>query len=49
MIAITSDGFVNLTVAPRGIDEVESVMAKGKWPPLKDLYPELRREYLLSM
>ena len=49
VLAITADSFTNYTVAPRGIDEVESVMAQGKWPPVKDLYPELKREDLLTM
>ena len=50
VLAITADGFVNYTMAPRGIDEVEMVMGKGgKWPPVEDKYPELMREGLLTM
>jgi len=34
---------VNFTLCPRTISEVEYVMAGGKWPPMKDEAPELRR------
>jgi Xaa-Pro dipeptidase len=43
VIAITKDGCVNFTVCPRTVAEVEAVMAGGKWPPMKDAAPELRR------
>ena len=33
----------------RGVDEVEDVMEGGKWPPVKDLHPELMRKSLLDM
>eukprot|EP00980_Cylindrotheca_fusiformis_P027274 scaffold19675_cov64-Cylindrotheca_fusiformis.AAC.1 len=46
VIAITKDGCVNFTVCPRTIAEVEGVMAGGKWPPLHDTAPELRRAKL---
>lgn len=43
VIAITKDGCVNYTVCPRTVAEVEAVMAGAKWPPMKDVAPELRR------
>ena len=46
VVAITKTGCVNFAVCPRTIDEVEHVMAGGKWPPTKDNAPELRRERL---
>lgn len=49
VIAITADGFVNYTLAPRGVEEVEAVMAGAKWPPTKDVHPELMRKELLNM
>jgi len=33
----------NFTLCPRTVQEVEMVMAGGKWPPLIDEAPELRR------
>ena len=33
----------NFTLCPRTVSEVEGVMAGGKWPPLVDQAPELRR------
>ena len=47
VVAITKDGCVNLTVCPRTVEEVEEVMAGGKWPPMKDSAPELRRANLV--
>ncbi|GMI14793.1 hypothetical protein TrLO_g4342 [Triparma laevis f. longispina] len=49
VIAITADGFENYTLAPRGIEEVEAVMGGAKWPPMKDVHPELMRKELLNM
>jgi Xaa-Pro dipeptidase len=46
VVAITKDGFINYTLCPRTIEEVEHVMGGGKWPPLKDEMPELKRERL---
>ncbi|KAL3924234.1 MAG: hypothetical protein SGILL_001164 [Bacillariaceae sp.] len=43
VVTVTSDGIVNFTLCPRTVSEVEHVMAGGKWPPLKDEAPELRR------
>jgi len=46
-VAITADGFINFTLCPRTIEEVESVMAGGKWPPGpgEDSAPELKRQW----
>lgn len=43
VIQVTSSGCINLTLCPRTINEIESVMAGGKWPPLRDEAPELLR------
>jgi Xaa-Pro dipeptidase len=46
VIAITADGCENYTICPRTIQEIESVKAGEKWPPLRDTAPELRRTRL---
>lgn len=46
VVCITADGMINYTLCPRTMSEVESVMNGGKWPPIKDEAPELRRERL---
>lgn len=46
VITITSSGFINYTLCPRTIAEVEYVMAGGSWPPRHDDAPELGRERL---
>jgi Xaa-Pro dipeptidase len=46
VVTITQSGFINYTLCPRTVHEVESVMAGGKWPPLHDDAPELGRERL---
>ena len=38
-------GVENYTLAPRTIEEVESVMAGGEWPPAKDEAPWLFRRW----
>lgn len=43
VVQVTATGIVNYTLCPRTISEIESVMAGGKWPPLTDEAPELRR------
>ena len=48
VVQITGDGCENLTRCARTIEEIEHVMANGKWPPLVDSAPELRRKYLLD-
>jgi len=47
VVAITDEGFVNYTICPRTIDEVEGVMAGAPWPPPTDAAPELRREWVM--
>ena len=32
-VLVTADGIENLTACPRTVEEVEAVMAGGKWPP----------------
>jgi len=46
--AITADGCINFTVCPRTVKEVEYVKSGGKWPPLSDEAPELKRKRLLD-
>lgn len=48
VLAITSTGCVNYTLCPRTVEEVEHAMSGGKWPPMKDAAPELRRKRLLD-
>lgn len=44
-IVITADGAENLTLCPRTVAEVESVLAGGAWPPVKDEAPYLKRKW----
>ena len=46
VVAITSNGLINFTLCPRTQVEIENVMSGGKWPPLEDNAPELRRTNL---
>ena len=46
VVAITRDGCENFTICPRTVEEVERVCGGGKWPPVKDDAPELRRKRL---
>jgi Xaa-Pro dipeptidase len=46
VVTITDTGFINYTLCPRTVKEVEHVMAGGKWPPLQDEAPELGRKRL---
>jgi len=48
VVEITQDGCINYTICPRTIKEVEHVMRGGKWPPLCDEMPELKRVNLLT-
>ncbi|KAJ8603809.1 hypothetical protein CTAYLR_000227 [Chrysophaeum taylorii] len=45
VVAVTTDGVVNLTLCPRTTDEIESVMAGGSWPPPTDTAPWLFRSW----
>jgi Xaa-Pro dipeptidase len=46
VVHVTSSGIDNFTVCPRTLSEIESVMAGGKWPPVRDEAPELKRSRL---
>lgn len=46
VVTITADGCDNYTLCPRTVEEVEHVCGGGKWPPMKDEAPELRRTRL---
>ena len=47
VVVITKDGIDNLTQCPRSIEEVESVMAGGVWPPnpKDDPLPDMKRHW----
>ena len=44
-VLVREDGPENLSVCPRTVREVESVLAGGAWPPEYDDAPELRRAW----
>ena len=46
VVAVTATGIANYTLTPRTIEEVESVMAGGAWPPAKDDAKWLQRQWL---
>ena len=46
VVAVTATGIANYTLAPRTVEEVESVMAGGAWPPKKDGAKWLQRQWL---
>ena len=46
VVAVTATGFINYTLCPRTVEEVENAMAGGKWPPVQDDAPELGRQRL---
>merc|ERR1712008_201724 len=48
VVVITEDTCENYTLCPRTVDEVEAVMAGGKWPPLIDTDVSLKRKRLTS-
>jgi Xaa-Pro dipeptidase len=45
VVVVTPEGPVNLTTCPRTINEIESVIAGGPWPPLIDEAPYLFRRW----
>jgi Xaa-Pro dipeptidase len=45
VVVVTKNIPINLTTCPRTVDEVESVMAGGPWPPLVDEAPYLYRRW----
>ena len=49
VVAVTADGIVNYTLTPRTVEEVESVMAGGPWPPVRDDAKWLRRAWLTPL
>jgi Xaa-Pro dipeptidase len=48
VVTVTEDSFINYTLCPRTVEEIEHVMAGGKWPPREDRAPELGRQRLLD-
>mmetsp|Transcript_27804 Transcript_27804/g.43144 ORF Transcript_27804/g.43144 Transcript_27804/m.43144 type:complete len:534 (+) Transcript_27804:243-1844(+) len=49
VVVVTKDGCDNFTRCPRTVKEVEHVMAGGKWPPVSDEAPELKRSRLTAV
>mmetsp|Transcript_15388 Transcript_15388/g.39688 ORF Transcript_15388/g.39688 Transcript_15388/m.39688 type:complete len:543 (+) Transcript_15388:96-1724(+) len=45
VVAVTADGIDNYTLCPRTIDEIESVMSGGAWPPVVDEAKYLSRRW----
>jgi len=45
VVRVTSTGVENLTLCPRSIEEIESVMAGAEWPPSIDTLPVLKRKW----
>jgi len=45
VVVVRKDGIENFTQTPRSIEEIESVMAGGAWPPAEDNLPALRRVF----
>ena len=46
VVVVTATGIDNYTLAPRTIEEVESVMSGGLWPPAKDNAKWLQRRWI---
>ena len=46
VFCVTQDGFINFSLCPRTLAEVEHCMAGGQWPPRVDEAPELGRKRL---
>ena len=44
-VVVTADGIENYTTCPRLIEEIESVMSGGSWPPSVDNAPYLFRQW----
>ncbi len=45
VVMVTPEGAENLTTCPRTVKEIETVLAGGQWPPVKDEAPELKRRW----
>lgn len=45
VVLVTETGVENLTTCPRTVEEVESVLNGGPWPPVSDKAPSLRRKW----
>jgi len=48
VVVVTDDSCENYTLCPRTVEEVESVLSGGKWPPVTDADPSLNRKRLTS-
>uniref|UniRef100_A0A7S2L8F1 Xaa-Pro dipeptidase n=1 Tax=Leptocylindrus danicus TaxID=163516 RepID=A0A7S2L8F1_9STRA len=49
VVVVTEDGCDNFTRCPRTVKEVEHVMGGGKWPPVSDEAPDLKRSRLTAV
>jgi Xaa-Pro dipeptidase len=47
-VLVTAEGCENLTTCPRTVEEVESVLSGGQWPPSSDTAPWLFRKTLIT-
>lgn len=45
VVVVTESGVENFALCPRTVEEVESVMAGGQWPPTEDAAPWLYRKW----
>ncbi len=45
VVAVTAQGAENLTTCPRTVNEIESVLSGGVWPPTSDEAPYLKRKW----
>ena len=45
-VLVGAEGAINMTLCPRSVEEVESVMAGGPWPPAEDKLPSQRRHWV---
>ncbi len=44
-VLVTANGAINFSTCPRTVEEVEGVMAGGKWPQETDAAPWLKRAF----
>lgn len=45
VVLVTANGAESLSTCPRTVEEIESVIAGGAWPPAHDAAPELKRRW----
>lgn len=45
VVLVTENGPESLSTCPRTVEEIESIMNGGQWPPVEDKAPELARRW----